>query len=108
MSSSFQSMATASHPNPVILRPVLGVASFSAMHRNRGFLVVAVLAAIALTGAACSSNSSEKEHVAKIGVVAPLDGGLTQFGRGIRNSVQLAVDEANKRKPVAGWTFAVD
>jgi branched-chain amino acid transport system substrate-binding protein len=33
--------------------------------------------------------------VAKIAVIAPLDAGLVQFGRGIRNSVQVAVDEAN-------------
>jgi len=38
-------------------------------------------------------------------VVAPLDKGLTQFGRGIRNSVQVAVNQANSRKALAGWKF---
>jgi len=47
-------------------------------------------------------------HVAKIGVVAPLDAGLVQFGRGIRNSVRVAVDEANRRHAVPGWRFEVD
>jgi len=70
-------------------------------------VVVAVLVVVAASATACSSNS-DQEHVAKIGVVAPLDAGLTQFGRGIRNSVQLAVDEANKKKPLPGWTFKVD
>src|SRR4051812_36209444 len=62
----------------------------------------------ALTLAGCSSSgSSSGTHVAKIGVVAPLEKGLTQFGRGIRNSVQAAVNEANARKALAGWKFEV-
>jgi branched-chain amino acid transport system substrate-binding protein len=55
--------------------------------------------------AGCSSSTTV--HVAKIGVVAPLDAGLVQFGRGIRNSVQVAVNEANQRKAVPGWRFVV-
>lgn len=31
----------------------------------------------------------------KIGVIAPLEAGLVEFGRGIRNSVELAVQQAN-------------
>lgn len=31
----------------------------------------------------------------KVGVIAPLQAGLTDFAKGIRNSVQLAVDQAN-------------
>ncbi len=58
---------------------------------------------VALLAAGCSG--SDPVRVARIGVVAPLDAGLVGFGRGIRNSVQLAVDEANKRKPVPGWRF---
>lgn len=33
--------------------------------------------------------------VVKLGVIAPLESGLVDFGKGIRNSVQLAVDQAN-------------
>jgi branched-chain amino acid transport system substrate-binding protein len=62
------------------------------------------LLAFGLTGC---SGSGGGAHVAKIGVVAPLDRGLVQFGRGIRNSVQLAVAEANSRKSVPGWKFEV-
>src|SRR5437763_258734 len=62
-----------------------------------------VVFGLALTG--CSSSGGD--HVAKIGVIAPLDRGLVQFGRGIRNSVQLAVDQANSRKSVPGWKFEV-
>jgi branched-chain amino acid transport system substrate-binding protein len=56
---------------------------------------------LGLVLAGCSGSSGS--HVAKIGVIAPLDRGLVQFGRGIRNSVQLAVAEANSRKTVPGW-----
>ena len=49
-----------------------------------------------------------EDYYAKIGVVAPLDAGLVQFGRGIRNSVRVAVDEANRRHAVPGWRFEVD
>ena len=63
--------------------------------------------AVALVAAGCSGGSSGA-HVAKIGVIAPLDAGLVQFGRGIRNSVRVAVDEANRRNSVPGWKFEVD
>ena len=62
---------------------------------------------MALVTAGCDSGS-DPVRVAKIGVVAPLDGGLVQFGRGIRNSVQLAVTEANQRNAAPGWRFELD
>jgi ABC-type branched-subunit amino acid transport system substrate-binding protein len=46
--------------------------------------------------------------VVKIGVIAPIDAGLTSFGRGIRNSVELAVNEANARSAIPGWRIEVD
>src|SRR5439155_923490 len=61
-----------------------------------------------LLAGACSSSGSHPVRLAKIGVVAPLDAGLVQFGRGIRNSVRVAVDEANRRNAVPGWRFEVD
>ena len=45
------------------------------------------------------------EKVVKIGVLAPLNAGLVEFGTGIRNSVQVAVDQANKRHAIPGWTI---
>jgi branched-chain amino acid transport system substrate-binding protein len=44
-----------------------------------------------------------KPPVVTIGVIAPLDAGLTSFGHGIANSAQLAVDQANKSKAIPGW-----
>lgn len=43
-----------------------------------------------------------------VGVIAPLDGGLTSFGRGIRNSVQLAVDQANQSQLIPGVRLILD
>jgi branched-chain amino acid transport system substrate-binding protein len=72
--------------------------------RRAATVTACVLIAALLSG--CSD--SKTVHTAKIGVIAPLDGGLVQFGRGIRNSVQLAVDEANRRHVLPGWRFAVE
>ncbi len=46
-------------------------------------------------------------HTVTIGVIAPIDGGLTSFGQGIRNSVRLAVQQANASDPIKGWTIKV-
>ena len=42
-----------------------------------------------------------------IGVIAPIDGGLTSFGLGIRNSVMLSVKLAIKRGDIKGWNIKV-
>jgi len=47
--------------------------------------------------------STAPTRVVKIGVLAPLDAGLVEFGTGIRNSAQLAVDQANKRHAIKSW-----
>ncbi|HEX2117719.1 MAG TPA: branched-chain amino acid ABC transporter substrate-binding protein, partial [Acidimicrobiales bacterium] len=39
----------------------------------------------------------------KIGVIAPLSGDLTATGTGIRNSVELAIRQANEQNKVPGW-----
>ena len=46
------------------------------------------------------------EQVLRIGVIAPLDDGLTAFGHGIENSV-LAVDQANEEETIEGWEIEV-
>lgn len=61
------------------------------------------LAALAAFGCGGSDNNnfvsggggSNTLPVVKVGVIAPLQAGLTDFGKGIRNSVQLAVEQAN-------------
>lgn len=64
---------------------------------------------LSLTG--CGSDTediSTQPQVVRIGVIAPLDAGLTRFGRGIRNSVQLAVDQANASGQAPLLRFEVD
>jgi branched-chain amino acid transport system substrate-binding protein len=73
---------------------------------------LALVAAVGLTatgGAATAASHGARSYgIVKIGVLAPLDAGLTEFGKGIRNSVQVAVDQANKRQAIPGWTIQLD
>ncbi len=74
------------------------------MFRRRApMFFVTLLAALGLatTGGGVGAQAADK--VVRIGVLAPLDAGLVEFGAGIRNSVQLAVDQANKNKAIPGW-----
>ena len=77
--------------------------------RSLRVLVVAVVGALAL--AACGSSddeSSSGEPVVKIGVIVPLSGDLAAVGNGIKNSVDLAIKQANENKTVPGWTIEMD
>jgi branched-chain amino acid transport system substrate-binding protein len=80
-------------------------------------LVVVPLALAALVLASCGSNKKESTtsaggstggHTAKIAIIVPLSGDLSAFGLGIRNSVDLAVRQANAAKKIPGWTIAID
>lgn len=81
----------------------------------RSRVLVAILGVAALFAAACSSDDTSstttepddasRGRVVTIGVIAPLDAGLTAYGRGIANSVQLAVDEANATGAIPGYTI---
>ena len=75
--------------------------------RQRSLLKLGVpLLAGALALTACGSRSDdegsgsggggEATKVAKIGVIAPLSGDLSALGLGIRNSVDLAIQQANE------------
>jgi branched-chain amino acid transport system substrate-binding protein len=67
-------------------------------------------AAVTLALAICvvtGCGDDDDGRTLTIGVLAPLDAGLTQFGRGIRNSVELAVHEANDANLIPGWKVAV-
>ena len=80
-------------------------------------VLVALVGVVTLFTAACSaddtsSTTTEVDDVASgrvvtIGVIAPLDAGLTAYGRGIANSVQLAADEANAAGAIPGYTIEV-
>jgi branched-chain amino acid transport system substrate-binding protein len=65
--------------------------------------LTACATAVAAFAVGVAPAGAATEPVVTIGVIAPLDAGLTSFGRGIANSTQLAVDQANKNKTIPGW-----
>lgn len=83
--------------------------------RQRSLIAItAALTAGALTLTACGSRDDDKDEDAggggttvTIGVDAPLTGDLSALGLGIRNSVDLAVKQANAKKYVDGIKFKV-
>lgn len=82
------------------------------MRRNRimrilALATVAALAAVAPLGTSVADAADGKARVVTIGVIAPLDAGLTSFGQGMRDSVELAVQQANEAKAIPGWTIRV-
>ena len=48
-------------------------------------------------------GGQQATKLVKIGVIAPLSGDLTATGTGIRNSVELAIRQANEQNKVPGW-----
>lgn len=52
-----------------------------------------------------TGGGSSENKVAKIGVIAPLSGDLAALGKGISNSVDLAIKQANESKAIPGWTL---
>ncbi|MFJ5548376.1 branched-chain amino acid ABC transporter substrate-binding protein [Streptomyces sp. NPDC093225] len=83
------------------------------MRQTKLIAVTAALAAGALTLTACGSRGDDKGGndagsggtTVVIGVDAPLTGDLSALGLGIRNSVDLATQQANAKKYVPGVTF---
>ncbi|MDR1807690.1 MAG: branched-chain amino acid ABC transporter substrate-binding protein [Propionibacteriaceae bacterium] len=83
------------------------------MNRNHlrvGAAAVAALLAFAGCGARSdttdeSTSGGDANKTVKIGVIAPLSGDLSSFGAGIRNSVELAIREANESGAIPGWTI---
>jgi branched-chain amino acid transport system substrate-binding protein len=83
-------------------------------HRNLARVAAPiVIGAMVLT--ACGSNESDGEgtgsdggHEVVIGMSAPLTGALSALGLGMKNSVQLAVDQANEANKIEGWTIKFD
>jgi branched-chain amino acid transport system substrate-binding protein len=88
------------------------------MTRRRTIVTAAILAgALGLT--ACGTNRQEgtgggaggsscdtSKGTLVIGMVAPLSGGLSALGLGMRNSADLAVDQANQKCTVPGYALA--
>jgi branched-chain amino acid transport system substrate-binding protein len=86
------------------------------MTRRRTIVTAAILAgALGLT--ACGTNREEapagggatacdtSRGTLIVGMIAPLSGGLSALGLGMRNSAQLAVDQANEACTVPGYAL---
>ncbi|MFF4953651.1 branched-chain amino acid ABC transporter substrate-binding protein [Streptomyces chattanoogensis] len=76
-------------------------------------ILTTALATGALTLTACGSRGEDKsgdgsKTTVVIGLDAPTTGELSALGLGIRNSAQLAVDNANKTGEVKGVTFKLE
>lgn len=74
--------------------------------RSSAILVLPLLLATACGGGdeeEPGGGASQATKVVKIGVIAPLSGDLTATGTGIKNSVDLAIKQANEKNKVPGW-----
>jgi branched-chain amino acid transport system substrate-binding protein len=80
--------------------------------KGRVLRAVTVLGALLLVVAGCSRDSgggdaAEEQKTVKIGVVAPLTGDLSELGLGIKNSVDLAIRQANEKGTVPGYELVL-
>ena len=80
------------------------------MRKHKLVIAGATLLAASLAMSACGTRTDttgggggEETKVAKIGVIAPLSGALSALGLGIRNSVDLAIRQANESNAIPGW-----
>jgi branched-chain amino acid transport system substrate-binding protein len=89
------------------------------MDRKRTVVATAALLAGALALTACSTNRTETGGASSgsscdtskgtlvVGFVAPLSGGLSALGLGMKNSADLAVNQANQACKVPGYKLAL-
>ena len=59
-------------------------------------------------GSATSGSSGAAKKKAVIGLISPLSGDLSAMGLGMKNSVDLAIKQANESGELAGWTLSLD
>jgi len=85
------------------------------VRKHKLALAGVTLLAASLAVTACGSRAEQAPggeagaaKVAKIGVIAPLSGDLSALGAGIKNSVDLAIKQANEKKTIPGWTLELD
>lgn len=89
--------------------------------RNQLVKSAAIVAAALLMTAACGTNKEEtpaggggtgqcdtSKGTLVIGFIAPLSGNLSALGLGMKNSVDLAVQQANEKCAVKGYKLALD
>lgn len=85
------------------------------MSKQRLAVAGVTLLAATLAMTACGSRAETggggggggEDKVAKVGVIAPLSGDLSELGLGIQNSVDLAVKQANESGDFEGWTLEI-
>lgn len=80
------------------------------MHNKKLLGGAAALVSASLLFAGCGSRTEPAASttggatkIAKVGVIAPLTGDLSVMGIGIRNSVDLALRQANESNAIPGW-----
>jgi branched-chain amino acid transport system substrate-binding protein len=85
------------------------------VRKHKLALAGVTLLAASLAMTACGSRAEQAPggeagaaKVAKIGVIAPLSGDLSALGAGIKNSVDLAIKQANEKQTIPGWTLEID
>jgi branched-chain amino acid transport system substrate-binding protein len=85
------------------------------VRKHKLALAGVTLLAASLAMTACGSRAEQAPggeagaaKVAKIGVIAPLSGDLSALGAGIKNSVDLAIKQANEKQTIPGWTLELD
>jgi len=80
--------------------------------KGRFLQAVTVLGVLLLLATGCSreeggGQAAAETKTVKIGVIAPLTGPLSELGLGIKNSVDLAIRQANEKKTVAGYNIVL-
>jgi branched-chain amino acid transport system substrate-binding protein len=80
--------------------------------KGRVLQSVTVLGALLLVISGCSrdtggGDAAEETKTVKIGVIAPLTGSLSELGLGIKNSVDLAIRQANEKGTVPGYELVL-
>ncbi|WP_028924061.1 branched-chain amino acid ABC transporter substrate-binding protein [Pseudonocardia acaciae] len=87
------------------------------MSRKRSVAVTGLVLAGAVALSACGTNRSEggggggsscdtSKGTVVVGLIAPMSGGLSAIGLGMRNSADLAIKEANQSCAVPGYRLA--
>lgn len=73
-----------------------------------GALALSACGSRSTDGGTSKAGGGDTAKVATIGVTAPFTGDLSAVGLGIQNSVKLAIQQANEKKTIPGWTLKVD
>ena len=83
----------------------MGLDGTGRLRRWTAMAILPLALAVACGGDEEETGGDAPTKVAKIGVIAPLSGDLAAVGNGIRNSVDLAIKQANEANKVPGWTI---